>query len=212
MVQKIDFFNSRTCRIDLNMAPSAFTEFAAAVAGALGFIPLIMAAAAVAGAGSIPIFGNGALAAAIAMLAAALVVVIKTVSKALTLFSYEIQVYGCRLTRVRPEVQASSDDLEMRDKQNGRIVEKIVDFAFANTVGICQLVADWLMMRIKLSRTPISIVMLGHMRQEPGDMILFQHPKSRQYLKALIHSIDKTFTVGGTDIQTITLFVLGEDM
>jgi hypothetical protein len=128
------------------------------------------------------------------------------------LWYYQVRIYAQPLGRVRQDMQATWNDFRKQQRMNGIIVERIESFPLADKVAVCQAMADWYGLRIQFSETPVNIRMLGHLKQEPGDMIQWKHPVSGQLVKSLVHSIRYRLKRGenGYDIQEMKVLGVPE--
>jgi hypothetical protein len=160
---------------------------------------------------NIPIFGSFPTAAAIMAIAAMLKLIAELFTSMSRIFFYHIRVHGRVYSKVRQEIQASADDVDLQNKLNGHIVERVVDFPFAFTQSVCQIMADWLLLRTKLTREPFALQMLGHVRQEPGDVVEFRHPISAAKIKGLVWGVEREFERGKSDTQNLTVLVFGDE-
>lgn len=124
-----------------------------------------------------------------------------------TTTTFYISINAQRIGTIRQEIQASANDLIAQRRLRGNVIERIVDFPAADTVSICQIMADWFLLRVKLTRRIVQYSMLGHLRQEPGDVIEFTHPESNEPVKAIVFQVGRRFSVGGADTQNLMLGV-----
>lgn len=206
-VELSDFYNRHGVQIRLGV----YKEWAGIVSTVLSIAAMILLTGLAIGA-SIPIIGGFFAGAAIKILSALVFTLQLAVIALSKLWFYQVRIFGQPTGTVRLEMQATWNDERKQQRMNNLIIERIEEFPLADSVTVCQLMANWFGLRIQLAETPVTLSMLGHLRQEPGDMIKWKHPESGQLVTSLIHSINYKLKRGedGYDIQDVKVLGLPE--